>query len=211
MGTAQSSHDSRQQPQGDGQQAGGQKSPSLRFFKGSKKLLHAAAKAGDASSVEALLRPLVSAVTVEMSTPGLYPGPAASDLGAAVSMQDRHGRTPLLSACLHGSWECAHLLLEAGSNILAADKEGNGCLHLASIHGHGHVVEQVRAPQSLHQCRSASCAGPCLTSISIAGGDDRVSVSGVAQQSHIESQHDTPPLDVPPGQLVCCRQQRCCS
>lgn len=110
-----------------------------------KKALHAAAKAGDGQTLEQLLQPLVSSVTAEMSVPGVYPGPAAAALATAVGHTDRHSRTPFLVACLHGSWECAELLLEAGSNILAADAAGNGCLHLASIHGHGHVVEQVRA------------------------------------------------------------------
>lgn len=108
-----------------------------------KKALHAASKAGDHEHVEHLLQPLVTAVTAEMAVPGVYPGPAAAVLSRAVGYQDRHHRTPFLTACLHGSWECAELLLEAGSNILAADADGNGCLHLASINGHGHVVEQV--------------------------------------------------------------------
>lgn len=110
-----------------------------------KKALHAAAKAGDAAQLEQLLQPLVTAVTAEMAVPGVYPGPAAAVLGTAVGWRDRHGRTPFLEACLHGSWECAELLLEAGSNIVAVDAAGSGCLHLASIKGHGHVVDQVRA------------------------------------------------------------------
>lgn len=107
------------------------------------KALHAAAKAGDAHTLEQLLQPLVTACAAEMAVPGCYPGAAAAALTRAVSQTHRHGRTPFLVACHHGSWECAELLLEAGSNILAVDADGNGCLHLASINGHGHIVEQV--------------------------------------------------------------------
>lgn len=109
-----------------------------------KKAFHAAAKAGNAQLLNQLLQPLVAAVTQEMATPGAYPGAAAAALSTAVGRRDRACRTPFLVACLHGSWECAELLLESGSNILAVDYDGNGCLHLASINGHGHVVEQVR-------------------------------------------------------------------
>jgi hypothetical protein len=124
---------------------GAQQQPQTQesFLGRNKKALHAAAKAGDHDQVEQLLQPLVTAVTAEMAVPGIYPGPAAAVLSSAVGYRDRHHRTPFLIACLHGSWECAELLLEAGSNILAADADGNGCLHLASIHGHGHVVDQV--------------------------------------------------------------------
>lgn len=119
-----------------------------RLLGRNKKALHAAAKAGDAAQLEQLLQPLVTAVTAEMAVPGVYPGPAAAVLGTAVGWRDRHGRTPFLETCLHGSWECAELLLEAGSNIVAVDAAGNGCLHLASIKGHGHVVDQVSHPYS---------------------------------------------------------------
>lgn len=108
-----------------------------------KKAFHAAAKAGNAQLLDQALAPLVAAVTAEIATPGAYPGVAAAALSTAVGRRDRAGRTPFLTACLHGSWECAELLLEAGSNILAIDGDSNGCLHLACINGHGHVVEQV--------------------------------------------------------------------
>lgn len=119
-----------------------------------KRALHAAAQAGDASLLRQLLQPLVAAAVTEMSIEGAYPGPAAALLGMAVKRSDRHGRTAFLVACLHGSWECAELLLEAGSSIIAADADGNGCLHLASIHGHGHVVGQVRGSWSSDACGS---------------------------------------------------------
>jgi len=110
-----------------------------------KKALHVAAREKPAQELEQLLQPLVSAITAEMAIPGAYPGPAAAALGQAVGYSDRLRRTALLEACLHGSWECADLLLEAGSNIMAVDIDGNSCLHLACINGHGHVVEQVRS------------------------------------------------------------------
>lgn len=109
-----------------------------------KKALHVAAREGRAQELEQLLQPLVSAITAEMAVPGAYPGPAAAALGQAVGYSDRLRRTALLEACLHGSWECADLLLEAGSNIMAVDIDGNSCLHLACINGHGHGVEQVK-------------------------------------------------------------------
>jgi hypothetical protein len=117
-----------------------------------QRALHAAAQAGDASLLRQLLQPLVAAAVAEMSIEGAYPGPAAALLGHAVNRRDRRGRSALLIACMYGSWECAELLLEAGSSIIAVDADGNGCLHLASIKGHGHVVGQVRRRQSVPWC-----------------------------------------------------------
>lgn len=57
----------------------------------------------------------------------------------------QQGRTPFLSACYYGNWNCAHQLLEAGSNVFAVDKDGNCALHLAAINGHADVVEQLLA------------------------------------------------------------------
>jgi ankyrin repeat protein len=58
-------------------------------------------------------------------------------------LQDSKGRTPLLTACHHGHWDCAEQLLEAASNIFACDKDGNGVLHLTAIHGHAALLQQL--------------------------------------------------------------------
>jgi ankyrin repeat protein len=52
-------------------------------------------------------------------------------------------RTPLLAACYAGQPDCAQLLIEAGSNIFACDKDGNGVLHLAAINGHTQLLQQL--------------------------------------------------------------------
>lgn len=60
-------------------------------------------------------------------------------------LQDSRGRTPLLTACHHGHWDCAELLLEAASNIFACDKDGNSILHLTAIGGHAQLLQQLLA------------------------------------------------------------------
>uniref|UniRef100_A0A383VQS5 RING-type domain-containing protein n=1 Tax=Tetradesmus obliquus TaxID=3088 RepID=A0A383VQS5_TETOB len=114
------------------------------FFSGKKTILHVAAKTGKADVVASVLGPLVDAVTAEI-VDGVYPGKAAELLGRTVNQQDSKGRTPLLTACHHGHWDCAEQLLEAASNIFACDKDGNSVLHLAAVGGHAALLEQLLA------------------------------------------------------------------
>ena len=81
-------------------------------------------------------------MTLEIAE-GQYPGPSAQLLTQLVNQTDGRGRTPFLTACHHGHWDCAEQLLEAGSNIFAVDRDGNGCLHLAAVHAHTEVVTQL--------------------------------------------------------------------
>lgn len=105
-------------------------------------VLHLAAKHGRLHTITAVLGPIVDAVTVEIAE-GHYPGKAAELLTKIVNQTDSRGRTALLTACYNGHWDCAEQLLEAGSNIFAVDKDGNGCLHLAAVNGHTDVVTQL--------------------------------------------------------------------
>jgi ankyrin repeat protein len=104
--------------------------------------LHLAARHGRASILSALLAPLVDAVTNEMLD-GNYPGDAAAALEWAINRPDSRGRSPLLVACSYGQWDCADRLLEAGANVLKADKDGNGVLHQAIVHNHLSIVVQL--------------------------------------------------------------------
>lgn len=89
-----------------------------------------------------MLGPIVDAVTLEIAE-RQYPGPTAQLLTQLVNQTDSRGRTPFLTACHHGHWNCAEQLLEAGSNIFAVDRDGNSCLHLAAVHSHVEVVSQL--------------------------------------------------------------------
>ena len=49
--------------------------------------------------------------------------------GADVNAQSSSGRTPLLEATMNGSYECAEVLLEAGTNLELLDVKGTSVLH----------------------------------------------------------------------------------
>lgn len=112
--------------------------------RGSKTALHLCAKEGKCRVLAALLLPLVTAVTAEIDA-GSYPGRASHLLSRLVNKQQRAGRTPFLSACYYGQWQCAQQLLEAGSNVFAVDMDGNDALHLAAVSSRAEVVEQLLA------------------------------------------------------------------
>ena len=112
------------------------------FLNHNQSALHIAAHHGHANILTLLLAPLVNSVTNEMIQ-GTYPGDAAAALESAINRPDSRGRSPLLIACSSGQWDCADRLLEAGANVLAADRDGNGVLHLAIVHGHLSTIIQL--------------------------------------------------------------------
>ena len=46
-----------------------------------------------------------------------------------MNAQSSSGRTPLLEATMNGSYECAEVLLEAGTNLELLDVKGTSVLH----------------------------------------------------------------------------------
>lgn len=67
--------------------------------------------------------------------------PSFKRLRQTVNARDLYRRTPLIVAAKQGHLECAHLLVDAASNLFAVDREGNTSLHYAALHGHAAVVE----------------------------------------------------------------------
>jgi hypothetical protein len=93
--------------------------------------VHAAALAGDAGTLVALLAAAA--------------GGGADEGGAAMALArapDGEGAAPLHLAAAVGSAEAVSALLEAGAEVGAADADGNTALHLAALGGHA-VAAQV--------------------------------------------------------------------
>lgn len=51
--------------------------------------------------------------------------PSFKKLRQTVNARDLYRRTPLIVAAKQGHLECAHLLVDAASNLFAVDREGN--------------------------------------------------------------------------------------
>lgn len=51
--------------------------------------------------------------------------PSFKRLRQTVNARDLYRRTPLIVAAKQGHLECAHLLVDAASNLFAVDREGN--------------------------------------------------------------------------------------
>ena len=53
--------------------------------------------------------------------------------GAALDMQDQHGRTALMMAIKEGHPTCAKRLISLGADVNTTDQRGNGPIHFASV------------------------------------------------------------------------------
>ncbi|KAG4291440.1 hypothetical protein FPRO06_03326 [Fusarium proliferatum] len=51
-----------------------------------------------------------------------------------------HGRSPIFSACLSGSVESVHMLIEHGADLNITDSYGRTCLHIAAQYGYEDIV-----------------------------------------------------------------------
>ncbi|PKI39381.1 putative E3 ubiquitin-protein ligase XBAT31 [Punica granatum] len=59
-------------------------------------------------------------------------------------MLNRHKRTPLMLAAMHGEISCVERLIEAGANILMFDSaHGRTCLHHAAFYGHSNCLQAI--------------------------------------------------------------------
>ena len=54
------------------------------------------------------------------------------DAGADIDIQNNEGRSPLLSACVEGTFDTVKMLVRAGAEVRATDDEGVTCLHYAA-------------------------------------------------------------------------------
>jgi ankyrin repeat protein len=64
-----------------------------------------------------------------------------ADLGADMTMTDRHGKTPLHSAAYNGHLEVVRFLLDNGADIAMSDSKGVTPLHVAADVGHFETVK----------------------------------------------------------------------
>jgi ankyrin repeat protein len=58
-----------------------------------------------------------------------------------LNLMDAFGRTPLFAAAAGGSAEVVRVLIDAGADCAARDREGISCLHLAAMGQHHQVLE----------------------------------------------------------------------
>ena len=65
--------------------------------------------------------------------------------GADINLQDIHGDTPLIVACVYGHEAVVRLLLERGANTSLRYKDGRTALFTARVYKHAAIVALLEA------------------------------------------------------------------
>ncbi|XWS28844.1 hypothetical protein CRYUN_Cryun25bG0106500 [Craigia yunnanensis] len=118
--------------------------------------LFSALQVGDFETVEALLKRepnLLYRTTVYDRQSALHIAAANGQIEILAMLLEksvnpdvvnRHKRTPLMLAAMHGKISCVKKLIEAGANILMFDSlHGRTCLHYAAYFGHSDCLQAI--------------------------------------------------------------------